>query len=449
MGQQIEALAGFVAASGWDAMPEAVHRRARLILLDTIGVILAGACRPEVQDLRGRLAVSGGAGASLLAPGVPATDPRTAALLNAIAGRAVEMCEGQRGLQPAVHILPAVLAIGEQRGATGRQMLEALVLGYEVAGRLNTGFTPRAFAHPNGQVSLLGAAAAGARLHGLDGAGISLATRVATTMLMTPSYLNTGAGGTTLNLPAAMGAVAGVLAPEMALAGYAARPDAVEEALGVMVGTGFDARRAAEALGESWEILDNYFRLYACCNPIHPALDSLADALAELRPQPDQIARIDVATFAFASVMANPAPPNYFASKYSLPHAAACLILRGSLGFAAIDDSALADPAIARLRQKLHMREDPAMTALGPGCKPARVTVTLTDGRQATAECLNSKRDTHRADPEPQVRAKFHELAATMLTPEGTARIEAAVEHCEDWPTLAVLTGLIRAHARG
>ena len=98
---------------------------------------------------------------------------------------------------------------------------------YEMAGRLNRGYTQRVVSHPNGQLSLLGAAAAGARLHGLDGAGVSLAMRIATSMLMTASYGNTVAGGTALNLPAGLGAVAATLAPEMAAAGYAALDDAI------------------------------------------------------------------------------------------------------------------------------------------------------------------------------------------------------------------------------
>lgn len=448
MGEQIEALARFVAGTGWVDLPGPVRQRAKLVLLDTLGVTLAGACRPETRAMRERMTASGGTGATLLAPGFATTDPRTAALLNAMAGRSIEMCEGQRGLQPAVHILPGVLAAGEHGHKSGAAMLEALVCGYEVAGRLNRGYTPRALSHPNGQVSLLGAAAAGARLQGLDGAGTSLAMRLATTMLMTPSYTNTGAGGTTLNLPAGMGAVAGVIAPDMALSGYAAKPDAIEEALGQMVGSGFVADHLDAGLGGSWEILDNYFRFYACCNPIHPALDSLQDALAELRPQPAEIARIEVATYAFASIMNNLEPPNYFASKYSLPHAAAVLILRGGLGFAELDDSSLADPAIAALRRRVHITEDPAMSRRVPEFKPARVTVTLNDGRQATAACDNSKRDMLRPDPEPQVRAKFHELAATVLTPEGIAAVEDAIERAEDWPSITVLTALLRQHGR-
>ncbi len=430
-------------------MPAPVQKRAKLILLDTIGVMLAGAARPEMGALQAGLAPTAGTGATVFAKGMPAADPRTAAMLNGMSGRAVEMTEGVRGLQASVHILPAMLAIGEQRGASGRQVLEAFVLGYELAARIGLGFTPHRMAHPNGQVSLLGSAAAGARLHGLDAPGISLSMRIASTVMMLPSYNNTVTGATTLNLPAGMGGYAGVLAPEMARAGFFAQPDSVEEALGVMIGTGFDPAPLLPGLGEDWQVLHNYFRFYACCNPIHPMLDSLADALAELRPAPSDIARIDAVTFAFGSVMRNAEPPNYFASKYSFPHAAAVLITRGGLGFSHIDDSALADPAIAGLRKLVHMSEDPAMSATLPALRPARVTVTLRDGRTATASCDNSKREILRPDPEPLVREKFAELAATMLTPAGIATVEASVDRAEDWTSPAELMGLLRTHQRG
>jgi len=146
--------------------------------------------------------------------------------------------------------------------------------------------------------------------------------------------------------------------------------------------------------------------------------------------------------------MRNPDPPNYFASKYSLPHAAAAMVVRGGAGFAELDDSALADPVIAALRHRVHIAEDPAMTALAPKLRPARVTVILADGRQAT-----HSRDSHRGDfsepfTEAELRAKFRELAGTVLTPEGPARLEAAVDRCEEWTSLAELTDLFRRYGR-
>jgi len=442
MGQYIENLAAFTATARWDDVPPPVQAHAKLVLLDIIGVILAGSLRPEVSELRQRLI--GGTGATLLAPGLPAADPRTAALLNAIAGRSIELCDGLRGVQPSVQIFPGLLAAGEQRRSSAQDILMALIMGYEVAGRLALGFTPRRLAHGNGQVALLAAVAAAARLRGFDALGISLAMRIATTMLLTPSYTSTAAGATTLNVAGGMSGFAAVLAPDLALAGYTARDDAIEEALGEMVGAGFDPARTT---GDgSWQIAENYFRFYACCNPIHPALDCLKDVLGLLPAEPGAIDRIDASTHAFASVMRNQNPPNYFASKYSFPHAASVLAVRGGLGYADLDDTALTDPAIAALRARVFLTEDPAMSALAPGLRQARVTVTLKDGRQATAARDMSRRDQEHPDPAPDVHAKFRELAGTALTEAGVAAVEALVGQADG--SHFTLTETLRRHLR-
>jgi 2-methylcitrate dehydratase PrpD len=448
VGEQLRKLAQFVATVRWEDVPAAPRQRTKLVLLDTLGIMLAGSLRPEVRGLSERLAATRGTGATVFGPGWQSADPRTAGLLNSMSGRSLEMSEGLRGLQAAVHVVPAIVAISESLHSSGKQLLQALVLGYEFAGRLSRGYTPRALSHPNGQISLLASVAAAARLYELDGAGVDLSVRIATAMLMTPSYNNTAAGGTNLNLAAGMGSFAAGLAPEMALAGYVAPENAIEEALDKLVGAAFTPDAVADNLGTAWEISDNYFRFYACCNPIHPCLDSLQDVLATLRPQPEEIARIDAETFAFATVMSNQDPPNYFASKYSFPHAAATLAVRHDIGFSDMDDSALIDPIISALRHRVFMTEDPKMTALGPTLKPARVTVTLTDGRQATASCENSRRDTFRPDPEAQVREKFRELAATILSSDGVAHVEAAVDRCEDWKSVEELTVLLRRYGR-
>jgi 2-methylcitrate dehydratase PrpD len=450
MGRQIETLAEFVAQTRWEDVPALVRRHAKLVLLDTLGVILAGAERPEVQRLRERLAATAGRGATVYARGWPEHDPRTAALLNGIAGRSIELCEGLRLVsgQAAMQVLPGILAVGEHARSTGRELLAALVLGYDVAGRLAGGFTPSPLAHQNGQVSLLAAAASGARLRGLDTAGISRAMRIATTLLLTPSYTNAVAGATALNIAGGMSGFVGALAPELALAGFEAQEDAVEEALGQLVGSGFTPDGLSDELGTRWEITRNYFRLYACCNPIHPALDCLREALAELHPQPGEIQRIDVATYRFASVMRNPDPPNYFASKYSLPHAAAVMAVRGNAGYAELDDTALEDPVIAALRHRVHVSEDPAMSAVAPRLRPARVRVSLTDGRQVTHACESHRGDFRQPFAEEELRVKFRQLAGVVLTPEGAARVEAAVDRCEEWPIVGELTELVRRHGR-
>ena len=121
MGRQIEELAQFVSQTRWEDIHDSVRRHAKLVLLDTLGVILAGGERPEVRQLRERLADTAGSGATVLAQGWPSHDPRTAALLNGIAGRSIELCEGLRFVsgQAAMQVLPGVLAVGEHLARAG------------------------------------------------------------------------------------------------------------------------------------------------------------------------------------------------------------------------------------------------------------------------------------------------------------------------------------------
>ena len=114
MGQQIEELAKFVAQTQLEQIPQDVQLHAKRVVLDTLGVIFAGAGRPEVRQLRERLNATAGTGATVFARGFPCHDPRTAAFLNTVAGRAIELGEGHRyvSYQGAMQILPGVLAVG-------------------------------------------------------------------------------------------------------------------------------------------------------------------------------------------------------------------------------------------------------------------------------------------------------------------------------------------------
>src|SRR5262244_733816 len=445
MGKAIEELAHFAAGTLWEQIPGAVRQHAKLVLLDTLGVILAGSVQPEVAGARARLTATGGRGATVYAPSFPATDPRTAALLNGLAGRSIELCEGHRYIscQGAVQVLPTALASGEWLDRSGRDTLAALVLGYEVAARLGAGLAARRLAHQNGQAPLLGAVAAGARLRGVTGEQMSLALRVGSILVLTPGYTNAVAGATALNVAGGMSGFAGILAPELALAGVAAQPNAIEEAFGQLVGDGFRPEAVTEELGQRWEVTRNYFRLRACCNPSYSALDALEDILTEHTLGPENIARVAVETYRFAANMREPDPINYFAAKYSLPHAAAALILRGNAGYHAFTEEAVRDPTIATIRRRVAVREDPALNEHVPRLKPARVTVTLTDGRQVTRLRESARGDFQEPYREDEVREKFRELAGVVLSPGVVTRVEELVEVLDTLPRLSDFVGAL------
>ena len=450
MAGQVEKLAQFVAQTQWDDIPRDVREHAKLVVLDTLGVVLAGSEQPELRELRERVAATVGTGATIFARDWPAADPRTAALINGIAGRSLELGEGYRNfpMQGAVQILPGVLATGEWLGGTGREMLIALMVGYDVAVRFGAGMTGRPLSHPNGQVALLGAVAAGARMRGFDAAATSRAMRIAATLMLTPSYTNAVAGATALNVAGGMSGYAAVFAPDLALAGFTAKDDAIEESLGNLVGDGYRPDNLLDELGTRWEITRNWFRLRACCNPIYAALDALEEALAVLEPRPEDVERIDVAAYRLASVMRNADPPNYFAAKYSLPHAAAALIVKGHTGYGAFTEAVVHDPAVAALRHRVHVTEDAAMTAAFPRLKAARVTLTLKDGRQSTHACDSPRGDFLKPYNESELRQKFRELAGLVLTPAGAADLEACVARCDEWTNVNELVQRLRAATR-
>ncbi|MDB5925696.1 MAG: prpD [Betaproteobacteria bacterium] len=434
MAEQIEKLVRFVAETRWEDIPRAVQQHARLVLLDTFGVMLAGAEQSDVRRMQQGQKASAGTGATVYTRGWPTTDPGRAALLNALAARSLELGEVhvEVSSQGAVQIVPGALAVAEAGRRSGRELLTALVVGYDFAIRVGAATTRRPLAHPTGQAALLGAIAAGARLRGLNAADTSTAVRIGANLMVTGSYTNVVAGATALNVGGGMSGLAATLAPDLAIAGFTAQQDAIEQSMESVVGDGFDPSGLLDELGTRWEIQRNFFRLRACCNPICPALDALEDALAALRPKPDEIERIDVATYRFAAGMRNQDPPSYFGAKYSLPHAAAALVINGHLRYESFTEAMVHDPVVAALRHRVHMTEDPEMSAALPRLKPARVTLTLKDGRHTTH---TSEDDRRMGQPcnEAEIREKFRALAGLVLTPQGVASVEAAIDDCEHW----------------
>jgi 2-methylcitrate dehydratase PrpD len=137
-------------------------------------------------------------------------------------------------------------------------------------------------------------------------------------------------------------------------------------------------------------------------------------------------------------------PGNYFAAKYSLPHAAAALVLRGHAGYRAFTEDVVRDPAIGAFRRRVTVREDPELSAAVPRLKPARVTVTLTDGRQVTRLRESARGDYQDPYPEGAVRDKFRELAGVVLSEAGVARVEELVDRLDDLPRLGSLVDALR-----
>ena len=162
----LDRLSRFVVDTRLESLPATAVQAARLVLLDTVGAMVAGSALPEnrrlaeaMHERRSR------AGATLIGHG-GRVDPLLATFANATAGVTLEVDEGSRlgGGHPAVHVIPAALAVAEDTGADGRRLLEAIIAGYEVCSRLGTATTPRPNVHSHGTWGTIGTAVAVAEL---------------------------------------------------------------------------------------------------------------------------------------------------------------------------------------------------------------------------------------------------------------------------------------------
>jgi 2-methylcitrate dehydratase PrpD len=423
----LEEWAGFAARSRFSDMPPEVAQRARLVLLDSIGAIAAGAQEAEVQSLAARMIAREGAGEAPVI-GLPlAARPGTAAFLNGTAGTMLELDEGNQYARghPAIHVVPALLAAPRGDGAA---LLVALALGYELGARVGIASRLNVAMHPHGTWGTLAAAMGVAKLHGASAGEMRAAINIASTLGLSTSRRTMLEGGTVRNSYAGISNMLGLTVWDLVRAGFEGERDGVATIFGQVAASDFQPAEMTRELGTRWEIARNYFKRHAACRYTHGALDALATILARTGPvQPDQVRRIEVATYVWAAQLDSPAAPNMLAAKFSIPFALATTIAHGAATVPAFRGPAREDAAVQALASRVTVTEDPAMTALLPGLRPARLRLTLADGGVHEAEVTTNRGDTEDPYTEGEVRAKFRELADPVFGMDRARSIEDAV----------------------
>ncbi|MCP9967698.1 MmgE/PrpD family protein [Actinomadura madurae] len=326
------------------------------------------------------------------------------AWLNGTAGTFLELDEGFRPTgHPAIHVVPAALAVAEATGAGGAELAAAIAAGYEVAARLFECFVlPRAM-HPHGHFGAIGAATAVAMLSRRDPVALA---RIAATQPLLTGWDACYEGATARNTWAGHANRAGVLAGVLHRAGftgsltshmsvvepYAASPDVLTDPVG----------------GGTLRIRRNYFKFHSACALNHGVLDALRAAWDGLAVQdPWEVRRIEVTTVS-ANLRIDRLPaPNALSTRFSLPYAVAAALVTGSTRPASFEW----DARIAEYARRVTVAADPAMDALWPEAAPARVLVrTATESREATVP--NPRGHHSRPATREELRDKFVSLLA-------------------------------------
>lgn len=424
MADYLDRVASFVADTSYADLPAPAVERARRVIADSVAAIVAGAAEPEVVALTKRLVPTPGGSASVIGAGIR-TEPGKAALLNGTAGTFLEQDEGNqfsRG-HPGIHVVPAALAWGEAQGSSGADILTAIVLGYEIGARIGISASILPTMHPHGTWGTVGAAVTVAKLAGADAATVREAVNVASTLGLATSRQTMLQGGTVRNSFAGVSGQMGLLAWDMVQSGFTGEADGLATVWGTVSSTEWRPEEMTSELGSRWEVARNYFKRHACCRYNHGALDALAMVVAQ-RPggiAPDEVAKVRVETYSLAAQLSDRSPKNTLAGKFSLPFSIATTLVNGSSGVMSFTWDQIRSEAVQAFADKVEVVEDPALTALMPDFRPARVTVELLDGTVLTAETKTNRGDTEDPYDDAELDRKFFELTGRVW-PETTAQ---------------------------
>ncbi len=412
-------LAAFCAGLTFEALPQEVVRRTALVLLDSVGAIAAGANEPETQALIARLVAENGTTGAAVIGGHIRTAPSIAAFLNGTSGTMLELDEGNQYCRghPGIHVVPAVLAAAHTLKSSGRDILTAVALGYEVGARIGIASKLRVTMHPHGTWGTVGAAVAVAFLHRANAKAFVEVINVASSLGLTTSRRTMLEGGTVRNSYAGFSNQLGLMAWDLVASGFIGEADGLSTVYGTVAAENFQPDEMVAELGTRWEIARNYFKRHACCRYNHGALDALHEIMARAGGSldPARVARVDVETYIWAAQLASQEPHNMLAAKFSLPFAIATTIVTGQASLAAFGEAARADGVTRDLARRVFVREDAAMTAMLPALRPARVTVTLTSGETLSAERHTNRGDTEDPYTEAEVRDKYRDLAVPVF----------------------------------
>ena len=394
-------LAAFAAELRFEDIPEPVVRKTEDLLVDWFGSAVAGhGSRPVETIKRFAQAMGPATGPSEVIIDRTRTSPYLAAMANAAASHVAEQDDVHNGsvFHPATIVFPAAVAVAQAMGASGRQLLAASVVGYEVGIRVGEflGRSHYRIFHTTGTAGTLAAAATVGHLLGLNAQQMQHAFGSAGTQSAGLwEFLRTAADSKQLHT--AHGAAAGLMAAYLARDGFTGAAEILEGPQGMAAGMSSDAdpSRLVDGLGTRWATAETSFKYHASCRHTHPAADALLHVMRSHGLKPADIARVVTHVHQGAIDVLGPVvrPTTVHQSKFSMGTVLGLVAQFGHAGLAEFDDHFLSE-VTQMLRDKVEMVLDPEVDGAYPKRWIGKVTVTTTDGR-----VLHGRVDEPKGDP--------------------------------------------------
>jgi 2-methylcitrate dehydratase PrpD len=441
-----EAVLSFVSELRFGALSDEVRHYARRHLLDTVGVMIAGAGGEVATRAEAMLAAVRPSGRIPVPGRGRRADLIDATFLGGTAAHGIELDDGfrQGSVHPGCVVVPAVIALGYERRISGAKLIEALVAGYEAEIAIGRACHPdlrqRGF-HPAAAVGVFGAVMAAGKLRGLPHDQLANALGIAASSAAGLfAFVNGGAD--IKRLHAGHASREGLQAALLAEQGVEGPPGVLEAHDGFLQAFAFGRDRALRAVvlppKVPFGITDCYIKPYPCCRHIQPAVEALIAILREENLAPEQVERIDVATYRIAAEHAETGWDDFASAQLSFPYLLGLALKFRGIKFEHFEAAVRRDPEFAAIARKISISAPPEIDRLYPQLRPARVTVTSARGtftRQAD-EALGS-----RIVPldDAGLRAKFMGLVAPVLGADAAEALADRLWCIEDTGDVAPL----------
>ena len=352
------ALGAFIAKTGFGSLPPTAVRIAQNAIIDTVGVIVAGASELPVRVLKKTLGAHTGAGEATLFFGKERASAPHAAWLNGAAGHVLDYDDFARG-HPSVVLVPAIFAEGEALDASGAAIVNAYVVGYEVWMDLvmrERGSYQTKGLHPTSLIAPLAAAAACAKLRRLNADQAASALGLAAHQA---SGITIGHGTMAKSFQVGKAAYTGVISARLAAHGMSTAPQSLDHDQGFLraVSPAGDVDIASvPRLGEHWRIIEHgpNLKCYPVCYRVHRVVDATL-GLAKGRPlDPRDIQKVEVRLGKIdAMILANHEPMTGLAAKFSAEFAVAACLLAKQLTLAELTDQFVLRPEVQQLMRRV------------------------------------------------------------------------------------------------
>lgn len=425
-------LAEFAAALTIDDLPADVVHQAVRCLVDHLGCAIAGSATPECERVRAGIGALDAGDGTRTAP-IVGTRQRAgvgyAALANGIAAHVLDFDDTFNPDRTTIHgsapLWPAIAAAGEVIPVSGRAAVEAFVAGFEVQTRVAVAAGPGHYDagwHVTGTVGHIGAAAATARLLGLPADQTSAAIGTGATQA---AGMKVVYGSMGKSLHPGKAAMDGLLAGFLARDGFTSNPSSIEGHRGFLHLFSPDPvpAKALDGLGETWYLPRDGFKPYACGSLTHPPAQALLELRAEYGLTPADVTAVDAYVHDYVKTTTGLADPQTgLQGKFSIYHVLAVALADGAALLGQFTDERVADPALAELRNRIHVHTDDAQ-----GKDSARVVVTLADGRTLERHVAHNLGTPDNPMSDEQLQEKFVGLAAPVL---GADRADPVAATC-------------------